>query len=272
MIVRAKSIWAVQSLLACFVVNALLMASFYIMAKQVLEGLNQWVDPFLQSGAQTLPADARNSFTSLKQFLTETSQYLEMVIFGLGGLGTLILWLIVHLQGRGLAGRLERTAPPPLPAHAAFAQEEKEEAFIAEAPLQATVVPAAPSPQPAVQVLSILQRQGRFIDFLQEDLTLYEDSQIGAAVRSIHQGCREALRDHVQLKPIFSDAEGDEVSIASGFDPRSIRLTGNVTGDPPFTGILRHRGWRVERLELPQATIEQKTDWVIAPAEVEIEG
>lgn len=272
MVVRAKSIWAVQSFLSCFVVNALLMASFYFMAKQVLEGMNQWVDPFLQSGAQALPADARNSFASLKQFLSETRQYLEMVIFGLGGLGTLILWLIVHLQGRGLARRLERPAPSPLSAHTASAKEEKGGAFIAEEPPQAAVIPSAPSPQPAVQILSILQRQGRFIDFLQEDLTLYDDSQIGAAVRSIHQGCREALQDHIQLKPIFSDAEGDEVSVAPGFDPRSIRLTGNVTGDPPFTGILRHRGWRVERLELPQATAEQKYDWVIAPAEVEIEG
>src|SRR5207253_6846543 len=35
----------------------------------------------------------------------------------------------------------------------------------------------------AVQLLAILQREGRLLDFLQEDVDGYADAQIGAAVR-----------------------------------------------------------------------------------------
>jgi len=119
-------------------------------------------------------------------------------------------------------------------------------------------------------MLSLLQRQGRFVDFLQEDLRLYEDAQIGAAVRSIHEGCRKALSEHVVLKPLFEDEEGGEVTVQPGFDAHSIRLTGNVKGDPPFHGTLRHRGWKVMRVDLPQQVSVQETDWILAPAEVEV--
>ncbi|MFP5213006.1 MAG: DUF2760 domain-containing protein, partial [Acidobacteriota bacterium] len=117
---------------------------------------------------------------------------------------------------------------------------------------------------------SVLQREGRLIDFLQEDLGLYEDAQIGAAVRGIHQGCRDALKEYVDLKPILEEGEGEEVTVLANFDSKSIRLTGNVAGEPPFKGILRHRGWKIVRLELPKPTAEQQKDWVLAPAEVEI--
>jgi hypothetical protein len=132
--------------------------------------------------------------------------------------------------------------------------------------------PPEVSVQPAVQILTALQQEGRFIDFLQEDLKLYDDAQIGAAVRSIHEGCRKALGEVLDLKPIMEEGEGSTVTIKPGFDARAIRLTGNVSGDPPFTGILRHRGWKAERLELPRPVAEQEKNRVIAPAEVEIEG
>ena len=119
-------------------------------------------------------------------------------------------------------------------------------------------------------MLAILQREGRLVDFLQEDLRPYTDDQIGAAVRSIHQGCQAALLEHVDLKPILEDAEGAEVTVPPDFDPKAIRLTGNVSGDPPFRGTLRHHGWRVVRLDLPQVTAPQELGWILAPAEVEI--
>jgi hypothetical protein len=120
-------------------------------------------------------------------------------------------------------------------------------------------------------MLSILQRQGRLVDFLYEDLSLYDDSQIGAAVRNIHQGCKEVLDEYVKLEPIFAEEEGTEVAVPAGFDARAIRLTGNLAGeDPPFRGILRHRGWCVAHVQLPPSTMKEEEDWILAAAEVEI--
>ena len=119
-------------------------------------------------------------------------------------------------------------------------------------------------------MLAALQREGRLIDFLQEDLGADEDSQIGAAVRSIHTGCREILKEHMDIKPVFEEKEGSSVTIPAGFDTTAIRLTGNVSGNPPFRGTLRHRGWKVERIQLPQSQ-GQKDRRILAPAEVEIE-
>ena len=163
-----------------------------------------------------------------------------------GGVLTLILWLLVFSLGRRLSRQVPiKTAPSKV-------SEER------------------PSPEAAVQMLATLQREGRLIDFLQEDLSSYEDSQIGAAVRNIHTGCKEALKEHMEIRPVFVEKEGAAVTVPPGFDARAIRLTGNVTGDPPFRGILRHRGWQVERIRLPQS-VEQKNHWILAPAEVEIE-
>jgi hypothetical protein len=117
-------------------------------------------------------------------------------------------------------------------------------------------------------MLAILQRKGRLIDFLQENLSGYDDAQIGAAVRTIHAGCREALLEHVTLEPIYSENEGSQVTVDAGFDANAVRLVGNVTGEPPFRGTLVHRGWRVAKLALPRQTSDKEK--VIAPAEVEI--
>jgi hypothetical protein len=140
-----------------------------------------------------------------------------------------------------------------------------------EAPVRAPAALAerVPSGEPAVQMLSALQREGRLIDFLQEDLTAYDDGQIGAAVRTIHSGCKQALKEYLDLRPVYQETEGNTVTVPAGFDARAVRLTGNVTGHPPFRGILRHRGWKVDRLRLPSG--EEKNEWILAPAEVEVE-
>jgi small basic protein len=121
----------------------------------------------------------------------------------------------------------------------------------------------------ALHVLSLFQREGRFVDFLKEDLTAYDDAQIGAAVRSIHEGCRKALDKHFGPQPVLDRDEGEEVSIPAGFDPHAIRLTGNVSGEPPFKGVLQHKGWRAARVELPSLSGSQDPR-IIAQAEVEI--
>jgi len=120
-----------------------------------------------------------------------------------------------------------------------------------------------------VQWLGVLQKEGRLIDFLQEDIAGYADEQVGAAVRSIHSGCRRALAEHVQLEPVLAGTEDSPVTIEPGFDPSRIRLVGNVTGEPPFQGLLRHHGWRAATVTLPElaAGIDPT---VIAPAEVEL--
>jgi hypothetical protein len=121
----------------------------------------------------------------------------------------------------------------------------------------------------ACRILSLLQSKGRLIDFLQEDITRYPDTQIGAAIRYIHEDCSNALSEYMTLAPVMSQKEGESVVVSEGFDPSEIRLTGNITGTPPFKGILRHSGWKVSQINLPGLPKGQKHT-VIAPAEVEI--
>lgn len=123
-------------------------------------------------------------------------------------------------------------------------------------------------PGSALQLLALFQRKGRLVDFLQEDLSLYDDAQIGAAVRGVHEGCKSVLSEHVRLRPVLDSEEGSRVTVPEGFDPAEIQLTGHVRGRPPFRGTLRHRGWRIERIDLPLKTSVENV--VIAQAEVEI--
>lgn len=121
----------------------------------------------------------------------------------------------------------------------------------------------------ALRLLALLQREGRLLDFLLEDIQAYGNDQIGAAVRDIHKSCTKAIKDHLVLEPVLKDAEGATVQVPAGFDPSAIRLTGNVTGQPPFRGTLQHHGWRVKELKLA-APAEGQDEFVLQPAEVEL--
>jgi len=121
----------------------------------------------------------------------------------------------------------------------------------------------------ALQLLALFQREGRFVDFLLEDVADFSDAEIGAAARVVHDGCRKALEEHVDLEPIRSEEEGTKVTVEEGFDAQAVRLTGKIAGDPPFTGILEHAGWRATRIELPALTEEHDVH-VVAAAEVEL--
>lgn len=120
----------------------------------------------------------------------------------------------------------------------------------------------------ATQVLAVLQRDGRLVDFLMEDLTSYTDAQIGAAVRDVHAGCRQALLRYVTLASVLQGDEGAIVTIEAGTDAAMVKVIGNVASQPPFRGVLRHRGWLVSRVELPP--LPPTGRFVIAPAEVEV--
>ena len=146
-------------------------------------------------------------------------------------------------------------------------------AFAAPAPPE-PVRPAAVAPvavettDRAAQMLAILQRDGRLVDFLMEDLAAYSNEQVGAAVRDVHRGCRQALDRYATLAPVLEAAEGHTVTVDSGSDAARIKVVGNVAGSPPFRGVLRHRGWEASRLELPPLPATGRS--VIAPAEVEV--
>jgi hypothetical protein len=139
---------------------------------------------------------------------------------------------------------------------------------VIEAAPAAPPAPREPDDAAALRLLGMLQEEGRFVDFLEEDLAPYPDAQIGAAARGIHEGCRKALHDRLVLEPVLTASEGDPVTVEPGFDPATIRLTGNVSGTPPFRGVLRHAGWRVRHATLPAR--RGQDPHLIAPAEVEI--
>ncbi|MDC8756378.1 DUF2760 domain-containing protein [Janthinobacterium fluminis] len=125
------------------------------------------------------------------------------------------------------------------------------------------------SPDAALQLLALLQREARLIDFTQENLSAYSDADIGAAARVVHEGCGKVLREHFTIEPVRGEAEGSRVVLDAGFDAGAVRLTGNVVGSAPFRGSLSHRGWRAASVRLPKLT-ESHDATVLAPAEVEL--
>jgi hypothetical protein len=145
----------------------------------------------------------------------------------------------------------------------------------AAAPSSASTVKAAP-PAPtirtsdgALQLLAILQRDSRLIDFLMEDITGFADDQIGAAVRELHDQCRDSVARYVSLQPVIDGVEGTFTKSPST-DPSLVKFVGNVPAQPPSGGILRHKGWRASKVDLPNLPARQDSA-IIAPAEIEVE-
>jgi hypothetical protein len=151
-------------------------------------------------------------------------------------------------------------SPAPAPAPAAAP---------APAPQPAPVVIKQATPDAALQLLGLLQRDARFVDFIEEDVAGYSDADIGAAARVVHGGCRNVLREHFTIRPVRDEAEGSRITLPEGFDATAVRVTGNVVGKAPFSGSLSHRGWRVDEVRLPRLA-ESHDAKVIAPAEVEL--
>ncbi len=180
---------------------------------------------------------------------------------------------VIALPPKGL----EEKEPPQLPAPKTTTPATATPATATPA----TATPAAPKPttppkkQPtditpgALQLLALLQREGRLVDFLHEDISGYDDADIGAAVRDIHKGCRKVVLEHFGVEPVLDADENEAVTVDTGFDPGRIRLTGNVSGTPPFKGTLRHHGWRAAKVSLP-ALADGMDMTVVQPAEVEL--
>lgn len=139
---------------------------------------------------------------------------------------------------------------------------------------QAAPKPAAPvavvkASDGALQILGILQRDSRLVDFLMEDIGAYDDAQVGAAVRELHDQCRDAVGRYVKLEPVIDGVEGTFAKAPSA-DANIVKFVGNVPAKPPSGGTLRHKGWRAVKVDLPALGPKQDAT-IIAPAEIEIE-
>ncbi len=124
----------------------------------------------------------------------------------------------------------------------------------------------------ALILLSLLQEKGRFLDYLMEDITAYNDTQVAAASRVVHQGCGSVIKECLALSPAHSGTEGDRITIEKSADPNRYRLLGKVHGEPPYSGVVVHPGWKTTKLALPRFTrpVDPAGENIIAPVEVEV--
>ena len=195
---------------------------------------------------------------------------------------TLILLLLLLITVINLArGRKKlieatlRQAAASLPA----AEKAEPEVKVVEKIVEVEKVVQAPPPEPvvlkestpdaALQLLGLLQKEARFIDFIKEDVTAYGDADVGVAARVVHEGCNKVINEHFRLATVRNEQEGDKITLAKGFDAATVRLTGNIVGEAPFTGTLIHKGWQVTEIRLPKLTAGHNAN-IIAPAEVEL--
>lgn len=158
------------------------------------------------------------------------------------------IWAIKNPDRAEKAMASEETAPKKLEAKAPESQEPQH-----------------------LRLLGLLQQSSRLIDFLKEDISAFEDAQVGAAVRQIHEECGKCLEDLVTIRPLMEEKEGTKITVPQGYDPSKIKVVGKVKGEPPFIGTLIHKGWKAHKRSLPKqlGTTSQE---VICPAEVEIKG
>jgi hypothetical protein len=146
----------------------------------------------------------------------------------------------------------------------------KLQAILGGAEIKPVEPPKPPRPSgAALRMLAILQAESRLVDFLMEDIQGASDEQIGQAVREVHKKAQAALKQHAVIETVLSGNEGETTTVPKGFDPSAIRVVGNVTGEPPFTGAINHPGWRVKELKVAPPP-EGADEFVLQPAEVQI--
>jgi hypothetical protein len=166
---------------------------------------------------------------------------------------------------------LTKKAPeqPSEPAPEVIKEVIKEVEVVKEVEVTKTVVLKESTPEAALQLLTLLQQDARFIDFIQEDLSGYSDADIGAAARVVHEGSKKTLDTYFTLEPIRNEDEETAITLAEGFNASEVRLTGNVVGSAPFNGTLIHKGWKATQVKLPKLAAEHDAS-IVAPAEVEL--
>ena len=242
-----------RTLVSVMVMMTLLLVLFSAAHYYVLETLSARVD--MLSQAAELLAEHQvliDQFEAIRK--TAGIYYVPAAALVLMTIGVL-LWKIVSSQFNVLSGDAVPIRERPA--------ERRPSPVLEEPPRRAK------DEQLFLHLLSVLQRDGRLVDFLAEDLSHYEDGQIGAAVRTIHAGCKRATEKYLDPVPVLDLPEGHAYKVGPDFDPSAIKLTGNVSGQPPFEGIVRHKGWRAGRIDLPGLTAGRDVR-IIAPAEIEI--
>jgi len=190
-------------------------------------------------------------------------------------MGVIIILLLILLFSRS---RNKEAAAPAI-VHPIQVQTAEPAVKIIEKIIELEKIVPAPTPEPvilkeytpdaALQVLGLLQKEARFIDFIKEDITAFSDADIGVAARVVHDGCNKALNAHFSLAPIRTEQEGCNITVPVGFDAAEIRLTGNIVGVAPFTGNLVHKGWQVTEVRLPKLTQGHNPN-IVAAAEIEL--
>lgn len=215
--------------------------------------------------------------------LTQIPTTLDLVHASLAGVVLILALILVILllsMVISMARRSNKPAPEAVPAPVAEPLPPPEpEIKIVEKIVEVEKVVPGPAPEPvilkeatpdaALQLLSLLQKEARFIDFIKEDISRYGDADIGAAARVVHEGCNKAVNEHFKLTPVRTEPENSQITLPEGFDASAVRLTGNIIGKPPFTGTLIHKGWQITDIRLPKIT-EGHNVKIVAAAEVEL--
>jgi hypothetical protein len=219
-------------------------------------GLNRVSDMFGAMPDKTLVVDQISLFIELLQagFMKWVVPAMAVILLLMGW----ILWLVLRVGTAGIdrdkdAGKMPETSTAG-PGKKDFLdqkieQERRQRLFL--------------------HTLSVLQREGRLLDFFDEDLKQYSDEQIGAAVRSIQADCKQAVKKIIDPRPVLAGEEGDAVTVDPGFDMNAMNLVGDVSGDPPFEGIIRHPGWKAGKKEIPRLA-DIRDSSIITPAEIEV--
>jgi Domain of unknown function (DUF2760) len=182
---------------------------------------------------------------------------------------SLLLVMVISMMRCRRKSALSTSAPVSAEPVIKIVEKIIEVEKLVHAPAPEPVILKEATPDAALQLLSLLQKEARFIDFIKEDVTSYSDADIGIAARVVHEGCNKAINEHFTLAPIRNEQEGSKVTLPQGFDAGAVRLTGNITGVAPFTGTLIHKGWQVTNIRLPKLT-QGHDAAILAAAEVEL--
>ena len=244
---------------------ALWIVVWFLVLGVVLAGFGYWEMGLLKGSLHEYQQGIqdRQSLKGIELSLKTVSLIFWQVLIGSLAVIGVLLWLSLRSSVRRVITEGDLSAP-------SLTGEKNQGAARPEPTSEEVEERVREDQRRALHLLSLLQREGRLVDFLEEDLQTYDDAQIGAAVRSIQESCRETLNKYLAPAAVIERDEGDDITVEAGFDANAIKLTGNVSGEPPFKGILQHRGWRATGFDLP--TLSGSRDpAVIAPAEVEVE-
>ncbi|RWX57142.1 DUF2760 domain-containing protein [Photobacterium chitinilyticum] len=211
-------------------------------------------------------------FSKMTVDLSAMPTTIDMGHAWLGGL--VLVLLVLYIAKKGKSVEVEKIVEKEVEVEKIVEVEKPIEKIVEVEKIVEKIVEVEPklktaTPDAALQLLSLLQQEARFIDFMQEDLKGFADAEIGAAARVIHEGGQKVLNEYFSFAPVRSEDEETRITLPQGFNASEVRLTGNVVGEAPFTGTLIHRGWKVTDIKLPKLA-EGHDASIVAAAEVEL--